>query len=170
MITMLLAFVKPLLESNDVYGIRADFIFALGTGGIEVILLLVQIGLKENISGVSYAFWIVLAPSLAWPISGAIWPVLQSYDIEPMDIFSSIRVTEHYEATEANLLAILSDPRRCRKLEEIAVRTFTTENIVFLRAYISYGMSPAIFDRSLAHRYNSWIWRIDRNPQQCIST
>jgi len=144
MITMLLAFVKPLLESNDVYGIRADFIFSLGTGGLEVILLLVQIGLHKNIGGVSFPFWILVAPLFAWPISGAIWPVLQSYGIEPMDLFKSIGGSQRYEATEANLLAILHDPRRGRKLEEIAVRTFSTENIVFLRAYLLYGISQAI--------------------------
>jgi len=141
MITMLLAFLNPLLESNDVYGIRADFIFSLGTGGIEVLLLiLIANGLQRNIGASSSTFWIMLTPTFAWPVSGAIWPVLQSYGIEPLDIFRSAERSQHYEATEVNLLAILIDPPRSRKLEEIAVRNFSTENIVFLRAYVIYGI------------------------------
>jgi len=137
-VIMLLAFVKPLLESNDVYGIRADFILSLGTGGILTFLLLLTNGLESSIGGDLGQLWIIVFPGIPWVLSGAIWPIAQSYGIEPMNIFRSTKRSENFRTTEENLLSMLADPIRCQALDNIAIRDFTTENIIFLKAYLSH--------------------------------
>jgi len=70
--------------------------------------------------------------------------VLQSYGIEPMNIIIFRTAYQigagRVEASESNLIAILADPVRCTKLEDIAIRNFSTENIGFCKVYLNHGI------------------------------
>jgi len=134
--TICVLFIRPLLQSNDVYGIRIDLAVTMATAGYVLIALLYMIGANDTVDSGYFQQIPQIIGGTTWPLTGAVWPVLQSYGIEPLSLFRKRRSQDN-EPTEGNLLAILADPHRCAALREIAIRNFSTENIVFLEIYLN---------------------------------
>jgi len=139
-------FIQPLWKSQDVYGIQVDVVLTLITGSFDVFVFLCMNAAHTLFDdGYLQQITFIICP-LTWPFTGSIWPVLQSYGIEPARWFTMNRKQVMYEPTESNLLYILADPPRSRKLEQIAIRSYCSENLVFLQVYLGKFCFGAFFE------------------------